>query len=97
MNVQGKINKLITAINLKGQTYLFNREQYYNKKIMKVCSMYKLFQFLTVDEYNKRFPNKKKDETKIDSVRVLITATPKKEEILLKLIEIYKQVGEGNG
>jgi len=97
MNIQSKINKLIMAINLKGQTYLFNKEQYFNKKVSKVCTMYKLFRFLTVEEYNKMFPNDKKDPTKIDNIRLMIKMSPKKEDILFKLVEIYKQAGEGNG
>ena len=97
MNIQLKINKLIKALNIKGFLYLMNKEQFLSKKSRKICSVYKLFHLMPTDKYNKLYPNDKKDSNKYENVKIEILSTFNQIEILLKLIDIYKEVGEVDG
>ena len=54
MNIQGKINKLIKGLNIYGYIYLVNREQFVSNKTGNVCTVYKLFHLMDVEEYNKK-------------------------------------------
>lgn len=97
MNIQGKINKLIKALNTKGYIYLVNKEQFLSKKSNKVCSIYKLFHLMPIEEYNKKYPDDKKDPTKYEYVKVEIYSSFQPQDILLRLVEIYKGVGGADG
>lgn len=97
MNIQGKINKLIKGLNIYGYIYLVNREQFVSNKTGNVCTVYKLFHLMNVEDYNEEYPDKKKDPHKYSSIRVEILSTFKQQEILLKLVEIYKEVGGADG
>ncbi len=93
MNIQSKINKLIKALSIRGQIYLANKEQFFSKKSKKVCTIYKLFHLISIDEYNKLYPNDKKDSSKYENVKVEVTSTFNQIEILFELVNIYKEVG----
>lgn len=93
MNIQSKINKLIKALNTKGYIYLVNKEQFLSKKSNKVCTVYKLFHLMDIEEYNRLYPDDKKDTNKYSSVKVELLSTFNQIEILLKLVELYKEVG----
>lgn len=97
MNMPIKINKLIKALNMVGYIYLVNKEQFLSNKTGNVCSVYKLFHLMPVKEYNRIYPDNKKDEEKYSNVKVEILSTFKQQEILLKLVEIYKKVGGADG
>lgn len=94
MNIQSKINKLIKALNAKGYIYLVNKEQFLSKKFKKVCSIYKLFHLMSIDEYNKMYPDDRKDSKKYDYVKVEKESSFNPIDILLKLAELYKEVGD---
>ena len=97
MNIQCKINKLIKALNIKGYIYLVNREQFVSNKTGNVCTVYKLFHLMDIEKYNEMYPDDKKDPNKYSKVKVEILSTFRQQEILLKLVEIYKEVGGANG
>lgn len=97
MNLQRKINKLLLALNSKGYIYLVNKEQFYSSKLGKVSTINKLFHLMPVEEYNKLFPESKKDARKYDFVKLELLKTFKQEEILLKLVSIYKKAGDSSG
>lgn len=97
MNIQSKINKLIKALNTKGYIYLVNKEQFLSKKSNKVCTVYKLFHLMDIEEYNRLYPDDKKDTNKYSSVKVELLSTFNQIEILLKLVELYKEVGGADG
>lgn len=97
MNLQPKINKLIRALNLSGKLYLFNKEQFYSEKIQGVCTVNKLFHLMPVNEYNLLNPDKKKDENKYKFVKVEVISTCKLYEVLIKLVEIYREEGVASG
>lgn len=97
MNIQSKINKLIKALNTKGYIYLVNKEQFLSKKINKVCSIYKLFHLMDIEEYNRRYSDDKKDPNKYEYVKVEIESSFQQQDILLKLVDIYKEVGGSSG
>lgn len=97
MNIQSKINKLIKALNTKGYIYLVNKEQFLSKKSNKVCSIYKLFHLMDIEEYNRNYPDDKKDLNKYEHVKVEIDSSFQPQDILLKLVELYKEVGDSSG
>lgn len=97
MNIQSKINKLIKALNTKGYIYLVNKEQFLSKKINKVCSIYKLFHLMDIEEYNLKYPDDKKDINKYEYIKVEIESSFQQQDILLKLVDIYKEVGGSSG
>lgn len=97
MNIQAKINTLVRALNKSGYICLTSREQHYSKKIGEVCTVFKAFHLLPVDEYNKLYPEKKKNPEKYNYVKIELISSFKQYEILLKLIDIYKKVGVSNG
>jgi hypothetical protein len=97
MNLQRKINKLVKALNNKGYICLFNKEQFYSSKLSKVCTINKVFHLMPVEEYNKLYPDDKKNPDKYEFVKDEIIKSFKQEEILLKLVEIYKKVGDSSG
>ncbi len=97
MNIQSKINKLIKGLNIYGYIYLVNREQFVSKKTGNVCTVYKLFHLMDVEEYNNMHPDDKKDHNKYSKVKDEVLSTFKQQDIFLKLVEIYKEVGEADG
>lgn len=97
MNIQPKINKLLKALEIKGHIYLANKEQFLSNKTNKVCSVYKLFHLIDIEKYNKIYLDDWKDPNKYDYVKVKVYSSCDQVEILLKLIEIYKKVGEADG
>lgn len=97
MNIQSKINKLIKALNTKGYIYLVNKEQFLSKRLNKVCSIYKLFHLMDIEEYNRKYPEDKKDPNKYEYVKVEIESSFQPQDILLKLVDIYKEVGGSSG
>lgn len=92
MNIQSKINKLITALKVKGHTYLLNREQYYSNKLEKVCTINKINRLMPVEEYNRLYPNDKKNPDKYKFVKVEVFSSHSSIEILKKLVELYKDI-----
>ncbi|OPF51538.1 hypothetical protein BH721_01395 [Clostridium baratii] len=97
MNVQCKINKLIKGLNIYGHIYLVNREQLVSNKTGNVCTVYKLFHLMPIEEYNEMYPDRKKDPDKYSNVKVEILSAFKQQEILLELVRIYKEVGGADG
>ncbi|MDM0609471.1 hypothetical protein QTH09_00340 [Clostridium perfringens] len=97
MNIQSKINKLIKGLNIYGYIYLVNREQFVSNKTGNVCTVYKLFHLMDVEEYNSMYPDDKKDPNKYSKVKDEVLSTFKQQDILLKLVEIYIEVGEADG
>ena len=97
MNIQRKINKLLKALNIYGYIYLINREQFLSKKTNKVCTVYKLFHLMDIEEYNRTYPEDEKDPNKYSSVKVELLSTFNQVEILLKLVDLYKKVGGADG
>lgn len=97
MNIQGKINKLIKGLNIYGYIYLVNREQFISKKTGDVCTVYKLFHLMDIEDYNEEYPDKKKDPDKYSKVKVEVLSTFKQQEILLELVRVYKEVGGADG
>ncbi len=97
MNIQGKINKLIKGLNIYGYIYLVNREQFVSNKTGNVCTVYKLFHLMDIEEYNKKYPNNKKNPEKYSKVKEEILSSFKQQDILLKLVDIYKEVGGADG
>lgn len=96
MNVQSKIRKLTAALEMKGKIYLVNKEQFYSDKLGKICTSNKLTNLMPVEEYNKIFPDDKKDPEKYKRVKVEVLKSFSNIDILLKLVEIYKEVsGDG--
>lgn len=93
MNIQRKINKLIKGLNIKGYIYLLNKELFLSRKSNRICSIYKLFHLISIEEYNEMYPDDMKDSSKYENVKVEILSTLKKQEILLKLVEVYKEIG----
>ena len=97
MNIQGKINKLIKGLNIHGYIYLVNREQFVSRNIGNVCTVYKLFHLMDVEDYNEMHPDDKKNPNNYSKVKVKILSKFKQQEILLKLVELYKEVGGVDG
>ena len=74
-----------------------NREQFVSKNTGNVCTVYKLFHLMDVEDYNNMYPDDKKNPNKYSKVKLEILSTFKQQEILLKLVEIYKEVGGADG
>ncbi|HDK7180717.1 TPA: hypothetical protein PTW06_003636 [Clostridium botulinum] len=92
VNIQGKIIKLIKALEFKGYIYLFNKEQIYSNSKEKICSINKLFHLIPIEEYNKMHPDKEKDPSKYKYIKEEVLTTFRQQDILLKLVDIYKEV-----
>lgn len=95
MNISKKISKLLMALEIKGYTFLVNKEQSISQTGNKY-TIYKLYEYIAVKEYIKRYPNNKRDLSKYDYVKDEIYKCFKPIDLLLKLVEIYKEVSEGN-
>lgn len=80
-NVSGKVRKLLLALQIQGDTYLVNKEQYYNKEIGKVCTIHKLYKFYLAGDKQKK---------------ELVYKSSREIEVLLTLVKIYKG-GGGDG
>lgn len=97
MNIQRKIKKLLTALSIKGYIYLVNREQFLSNISGRICTVHKLFHLMPVEEYNKLYPDDKKDPEKHKFVKLKILSTFRQEEILITLVNIYKKAGDSSG
>lgn len=97
MNISSKINKLLKALEMKGHIYLINKEQFLSNETNKVCSVYKLFHLMPIEEYNKEYPEEKKNPNKYSHVKVKVDSSCDLVKILLNLVIIYKRVGETDG
>lgn len=96
-NISSKIRKLTRALEVKGSVYLVNREQFYSIKKQRICTTHKLSQLLPAEEYNKLNPDDKNDQKKYEYVKVEILKSFNEIDILIKLSEIYKEVGVSDG
>ena len=96
-NVSSKIRKLTKALEAKREIYLVNREQYYNANRGRVSTIHKLSQLIPVEEYNRMFSDNKKDIEKYQYVKVEVLRSYVEIDILMKLAEIYKEVGVSYG
>ena len=97
INIQSKINKLIKALEVKGYIYLINKEQGIGQDSGRKYTIYKLYEYITVEEYEKRYPKNKRDLSEYEYVKDEVYKCFKPIDLLLKLVEIYKSVsGEVN-
>lgn len=96
-NAYSKINKLIRALELEGKIYLINKEQFYNSESNRRCTINKLSHLMPVEEYNKLFPDNKKNPKKYTYVKLEVFKSYRKEEILIMLAKIYNEVGVADG
>lgn len=96
MNIQNKIRKLLLALQLKNKFYLFCKEQFLSTTTKKIRTVNKLYHLMPIEEYNRLYPDAKKDPNKYSYVRIEILSTFRIEEVLIKLADIYKEVGEAN-
>lgn len=96
-NISSKIRKLTRALEVKGKIYLVNREQFYSTKKQKVCTTHKLSQLLPIEEYNKLNPDDKKDPKKYEYVKIEVLKSFSEIDILMKLVDIYQEVGGADG
>lgn len=96
-NISSKIRKLTRALEVKGKIYLVNREQFYSIKKHRICTTHKLSQLLPIEEYNELNPDNKKDTKKYEYVKVEILKSFSEIDILIKLVDIYKEVGVSDG
>ncbi len=78
---------------MRGEIYLYSREQVYSSKLEKICTINKVSHLMNVKEYNKLYPDKKKNPNKYDFVKVPVTESFREIDILLCLAEIYKAGG----
>lgn len=97
MNLRSKVNKLTLALRMKGYLYLVNKEQFYSEKLNKICTVNKLINLMPVEEYNRKYPDKKKDAKKYKFVKVEILKSYSFKDILIRLAEIYKEVSNVDG
>ena len=95
LQLQPKINKLLRALETKGEIYLVNNEQFYSDNLGKVCTVIKLYHLISAEEYNEKYPNNKVDVNKYDKVKDEVFKTYKKQDLLLYLVELYKGVNNG--
>ncbi len=91
-----KIRKLIKALEIRGEIYLFAKEQIYSSKIDKICTINKLSQLMPIDDYYAKYPKKKrkKNDTR-EFVKEHVESSFKEIDILLALVGIYKAGGSG--
>lgn len=90
MNLNPKIDKLLKALEFRGDIYLLSNEQIYSTKLKKIILVMKLSRVISVEKYNELFPEKPKNPKKQKTVRYEIFKTFSKKELLFKLIEEYK-------
>lgn len=93
MNVNKNINKLLLALELKGQLYKINSFQFYSKKTLKYCTKYQILKRIFEEVYNKKadeFEFKEKYEQDCECYSKI--------ELMKYLIEEYQKIGsEANG
>lgn len=92
-----KIRKLQKALELKGKIYLVTKTQVFSNKLGRLCTLNKLDYLMPVDEYNKLYPEKPKDENKYKLVKVEVESSFREIDILLRLVDVYQKVGESGG
>ena len=92
-----KIKKLIKALQVKdNRIYLFSKAQLYSSKLDKVVTINRLESMLTRKEFFERFPEKKKNQAKYknDFIKVIEKESFSEVEILLFLVETYKNIAK---
>ena len=93
-NLQGKIKKLLFAVNLKGNgiKYLFSRRQIYSEKKKKTFTVRALSIVMKTEDWNTYFPQWKKDPSKYKraTVQKEIFSGFKDLEVLLLLADILQ-------
>lgn len=94
MKLGSKISKLLMALRQKGYIFMLHKEQNWSSKLNRVSTIYKLFRLVPVEEYNKTYPDKKRDPDKYEYVKVEVYKSFKQVDVLLKLAELYKEAGE---
>lgn len=95
-NISSKIRKLIKALEIRGEIYLYTKEQIYSFKLDKICTINKLSRLMSVEEYNLLHPDKKKNPKKYEYVKDSVIDSFKEIDVLLELVEIYK-AGDSSG
>ena len=95
-SISSKIYKLLTALTMRGDRYLYNREQVWSEKLGKACNTHQLYRWYQIDEYIRIHPDyvKRGDER---SKRVFITSSFKQIDILLRLVDIYRGDNDEEG
>jgi hypothetical protein len=89
------IKKLLTALSLRGERYLVNREMVYSAKLDKMCTVYKLNRLTPIDEYYKKHPEKKRRKNdEREYIKEPIFSSFKEVDIVLNLAAIYKGGGQ---
>lgn len=83
------------ALDIKGYRYLLNKEQGISSKTGKKYTIYKLYEYITVEEYKRRYPKDDRDLSKYEFVKDEVYKCFKPIDLLLKLVDIYKSVKEG--
>lgn len=81
---------------MQGKQYLINKEQGIGQESRRKYTIYKLYEYITVEEYKEKHPNSNKDFSKYDYVKDEIYSCFKPIDLLLKLVELYKEVSEEN-
>ncbi|MCX0385147.1 hypothetical protein ACV3Z6_01320 [Clostridium perfringens] len=56
-----------------------------------------MFHLMDVEEYNNMYPDDKKDPKKYSKVKDEVLSSFNQQNILFKLVEIYKEVGGADG
>lgn len=96
-NISSKIKKLIKALEMRREIYLFTKEQTYSFNLDKICTLNKLSHLMPANKYYSMHPEKKRrknDNRKY--IKVPVIDSFKEIDILLELVEIYK-AGDASG
>lgn len=88
----GKIGKLLKALEMRNQIYLFTREQVYSPKVKKACMVKKLSYLMPADRYYELHPEKKRKD--VEYVKVPVAESFREIDILLELVDIHRRVTE---
>ena len=96
-NISSKIKKLIKALEIRGEIYLFTKEQIYSCKLEKICILNRLSYLMPASKYYAMHPEKKRRKNdNREYVKYPIVDSFKEIDILLELVEIYK-AGDASG
>lgn len=81
------------ALEYKGRNnYLLNKEQGISKTTGNKYTIYKLYEYMDIEEYKIRFPEDDRDLSKYEHMKVELYSCFKPIDMLLQLVEIYKSV-----
>lgn len=81
---------------MKGYIYLVNKEQGIGQDSRRKYTIYKIYDYITVEQYKMRYPDSKRDLSKYEYVKDEIYSCFKSIDLLLKLVELYKEVSKKN-